>query len=800
MFQIFRQAARSLAMRPGFSLLVLLILALCIGGNAAVYSAAKAVLFRELPYKDVDRLVILSMWHLPNASETDLSWPEAMDWKRQTKLLDDVSPFLCWQNRLLIRDGSVDRIGVNLVPSTYFKLLEARPQLGRLFTPQEDAAAGGAPVMILSHHLWERMFAKDPAILGKQLRLNRSTYTVVGVMQPGFYDFTQGRWPVDAWVPAAQVDDAFPEGPPIWESRNDRFFFALAKLKPGTSIEQAQQEADSFAEGMQKAYPDTNRDYGARVTPLREFMFVDLFDGVKLLIGCANIANLLLARLAERQRELSLRLALGANRTRLVQHVLAESLILAIVGGALGLLVAAWGTKLLASLVDLPPFTRMELDPGAVVVTTIAAVVTGILFGLPPALSVARMDSTGTLQQIRAAGSRTHTTRGRSGLLVFQVAIVVVLLVVAGLLMRSFWRLQTTGVDLQTDSLLTMRIAFESERLQTERGAISLAAKELLKNLEATPGVEGAAIWGPGMPGIVTVFTEVKKEGAAATAAPIRADLHVISPGALELLGVNLLQGQGFTGQENRDTERVIIINKSLADNLWPGQNPIGKRLNRTDRENDPMATVVGIIPDTRFQGRFVQGNHHAIFSAGQLSPIEQSLLVRTSIDAESLTQTVRRAVREIDPLIPVYDVLTLEQRLRREEASQRLNATVVGLYSVLALLLALLGLYGMLAYSVVQRTQEIGVRMALGANHNRVLGMVMSKGYVIVGAGLVLGLVGAFLLTRLLSTLLFGITATDPVTFVGVIVVFLGVASLATYLPARRAVRVEPTIALRYE
>lgn len=809
MTNLVRQSARSLALRPGFSVLVLLILALCIGGSASVFSAAKAVLFRDLAYKDADRLVVLSMFYLPNSSDTDLSWLESEDWRRRTALLEDVSPFLCYQDRLVMQGDSVERIGVNYVPSSYLKMLGVQPRLGRLFTPQEDGPPGSAPFIILSHHLWERLWQKNPGIVGQKIVLNNEPYTVVGVMPEGLYDFPQGRWEVDAWIPANMAGASFlPNEPPIFTSREERLWFSLARLKPGVTIEQAQQEADAFATDLQRQYPDTNKDYGARVLPLREFMFEDMEAGMKILlagaglvmlIGCANIANLLLVRVAERRRDLSLRLALGANRWRLIQQVLAESLILAILGGALGALLAVWGTKLMVGLLDLPPFTKIELDGQILAITILGTVLTGLLFGLPPALSVARMDSKGTLQQIRTAGGRTHSSRGRNSLIVFQVAIVVVLLIVAGLLLRSFWRLQTTGVDFETARLLSMRLSFESERYE-ERPAMAAAQKELLRLLDGAPGVQAAGIWGPAMPGIMTTFTEVAREGAPAEAAPIRADLHCVSPGALKVLGVPLLKGREFTQDDIYEGPRVAVITKSLADILWPGQDPIGKRLVRPTREPDVPVTVVGLIPNVRFQGRFVEGNHHILFSLGQRPTADTNLIVRASIDSASVTRSVRDAIRKVDSQVPLYDIHTIEERMREQERSQRLNAAIVGLYAFLALLLALLGLYGMLAYSVVQRTQEIGLRMALGANRNGVLGLVMGRGLALVCGGLVLGVAGALVLTRLLSSQLFGVTARDPFTFAGVVLVFIAVASLATYLPARRAVKVEPTIALRYE
>jgi putative ABC transport system permease protein len=808
MIQAVRQAARSLVARPGFSLFVILIIALCIGGNASIFSAAQAVLFKPFLYEDVDRLVVLNALELSDSIYTDISWVEAKDWEERTELIESVSPFLPWQNRLIVQQDSVERIGVNFAPPSFLALLGVRPQLGRLFTPEENGAPGSAPVIILSHNLWARLYAKDPGIVGRRIQLNTTPYTVVGVMPEGFYDISQSRWPVDAWIPAVQVAETFRPGTPVFEGRDQRVWALLARLKPGVTREEAQKEIETVAAALQKEYPETNSRFSAVVYPVREFMFDDLYGGMKvllvgavlvLLIGCANIANLLLARLAERSKELSLRLALGANRLHLGQYVLAESLILALLGGALGLVLSIWGSRLLAGLLALPPTTKIELDGTALAISFVATVLTGVLFALPPALSIVRLDSKGTLQQIRAAGGRTHSTRGRSGLLVFQVAIVVVLLIVAGLLMRSFWKYRTTGVDFNTENLLTLRMSFGTERYQ-ERPNIAVALNELLRRVGEIPGVEGAVTWGPGMPGVEAQFTSLQREGALPDDPPVQSDMHSISPGALKTLRVPLVKGREFTPHDTRDQPRVVIVSQSLAEALWPGEDPIGKRIIRPTREPDVYLTVVGLIPNVRFEGRNSEGAHHLVFPSGQLPTVDQNLLVRTGADPERVARSLREVIRQVDSQLPVYDLQPLAQRLWEEEATQRMNALVVGLYALLALSLALLGLYSLLAYSVVQRTKEIGLRMALGADRAGVLGLVMARGFALVAGGLALGLAGALALTRLLAAQLYGVTARDPLTFAAVILVFLLVAALATYLPARRATKVEPTIALRYE
>jgi predicted permease len=801
-----KSGLRSVVLHPGLSLLVVLIIALCIGGNTAVFSAAKVILFQDLPYKDIDRLVVLDSYHRTTSIGNDISWLEIGDWRRQSRLFQDVTPLAYYQDRLLFDEGIVQRIGVNYVGTSYFNLLGVQPQAGRFFSSAESQP-GGAPAVVLSDELWQRLAGRDPAILGKTVQLNSSQFTVIGVAPAGFQDFVEGLFEIDAWLPAATAAEAFV--PDLFESRNARYWIGLARLKPGVTAEQAQQEGEAVYAGLRSAFPESNKEYEARVTPFREFIFRDLYQRVQvllvgvvvvLLIGCANVANLLLVRLAERRRELSLRLALGANRVDLARQVLAESLVLAVLGGVLGVLLAVWAVQALSGLIVLPPFVEIHLDGRVLAVSAAATLITGLLFGLPSALSVARMETTGTLQEVKAAGGRTHTSRGRSSLLVFQVAVVMTLLIVAGLLLRSFLRLRGTGLGIASDRLLTLPLSFEAERFLSDRQLISQAEQELLQKMRGVAGVEGAAVWGPGMPGIGHPFTDVGGEGAAAGQPSVRVDMHSINPGALRLLGVPLLRGRDLTPQDTREVPRVALVSQSLAGALWPGEDPLGKRLRRTDRENDPWATVVGVIDDIRLQGRFSDGTHHLVFSHLQLPTREANLLVRTSVSAASMTETVRQLVQEVDPQIPIYDVATLDERLREQEIGHRLNAAVVTSYSLLALVLAVLGLYGLLAYTVVQRTKEIGVRMALGARRKTLLRMVMGHGLGLVALGIVLGLLSALAVTRLLANQLFGVSAQDSLTFIGITVTFTVITLLATYLPARRVLKVEPTVAMRFE
>ena len=810
MFQMLRQA-RSLAMRPTFSLLVVLIMALCIGGNTAVFSGAKAVLFQPLPYKDADRLVLLSLVYLPNGTDNDLSYAEAVDWAERLTLVEEMSPLLYWLERRLVQDGVSHQIGINFVPPGYFKTLGVSPQLGRVFSQEESSTPGSAPVVLLSHELWERNFGKDPEVLGQQIRLNDLDYLVVGVLPQGFRDLTEDRWgEIDVWAPATMASVAYDgDIPGVFEARDSRSWFSLGRIKDGTTLAQAEEEVKVIAAQMQEEFPDSTRDYGARLIPIREYIFADLHGGMEillvgallvLLIGCANVASLLLARVAERSDELSLHLALGSGRGRLVKNVLAESLILALAGGALGVLFAFGGTAILSKIITLPPMVEMKLDAQVLLASVIATVLTGLLFGLPPAFGALRMEAKGALvQRSRSSSGRPHTSRSRSVILAFQVAVVVTMLVIAGLLLRSFLLINSTGVDFDTDRLMSLRMNYETPEYY-DRSKIPVFEDEALRRLRGVPGVEDATVWGAGIPGITLQYSDLQREGAPEDEPSVRAFVNFISPGAIGMAGIPLVRGRDFTPQDNADVGQMAIISHSLAERLWPDQDPIGRRLIRTGRTNAPWTTVVGVIRDTRLQGRFAESGYHLIFCRHQRPTGSATLLVRTANDPGPMVDSLRDVVRQVDPKIPLYDIAPMNERLAHEEAGYRLNAAVVSMYAVLSLVFALLGIYGMLAYSVTQRTREIGVRMALGAKAVQILRMVMARGIKPVLVGLVIGLAATLVFSRLMSSLLFGITDRDPLTFAAAAVIFIAVALVATYLPARQALRIEPVNALRHE
>lgn len=811
MNQMLKQTIRALVQRPRFTLLIVLIMALCIGGNAAVFSAAKSVLVDSLPYPapDRDRLVLLTWIYKPDGVTNDLAWTEIEDWKKRLTTVENLSGFLSWQSRILNDGETADHVQVNFASPGYFQLLGVKPQLGRFFQPEESSVPGSAAVAVLSDALWQRRYGADRDIVGRSILVNSVPFTVVGVLPPGFYDVNTRDRPIDVWFPAHMAGIAFTAGNSIFEARNTRFWLTLGRLKPGVSQEAAQREVEQIADQFAQEHPNSNREYTARVTPLRTWVFGDLFDGMKvvfagallvLLIGCGNVANLLLARQAERQDEFSLQLALGAGRGDLIRRTVLESLLLAGAGGALGLVFSIWGVKLLQSWVPLPAFAQLRLDGGVVLFGIGAILVTGLLFALPSVFGVLRLEKAGALQQHRAsAAGRVHSTRTRSSLLVAQIAVVVVLLLMAGLLLRSFGRLRSTGVDFDSKNLLTMRVSFESQRF-AERPALLSSLSELASRLQAVPGVGAVATWGALPPGISAQYVTLETEGAAPETPVTRSFFHSISPGALKVLGIPLLEGREFQFDDTEAAPTVTILTRSLAEALWPNQPALGKRLRRAARAGETWATVVGIIPDTRLHGRFTEGNFNILYPSIQRPSRQTVVVARTTGDITTMTEMLSKAIKSVDAEIPIYDIQSAEARLAREEINHRFNASIVALYAGLAVVFAVLGLYGLLSYLVSQRRKEIGVRMALGESRGSVMRRVMGRGIALVLVGLAIGVGGGLVVGRMLSTLLFDLTARDPLTFGTVILIFLAVALLATYLPARRVLALDPSRALRVD
>lgn len=804
----FRQALRALTLRPGFSFLVILIMALCIGGNTAVFSAAKAVLINALPFEAPDRLAVLSSVFLPTGfTEDSVSYADVQDFKKQTTLFAEISPYLNWTNRVLVDEEAGEQIAVSFVGHNYFDILGIEPLMGRTFTAEEATDPGASTVCLISQGIWQRYFGRDRGVLGKQIELSRIKFTVVGVLPPDFRDIPRVPFLSEAaeiWMPAAAIEA---QRPGVFDQREFRVWYAVGRMKPEATIETLKQEMDTIATRLRQDYPATNRDYGVVVHPFQDWVLFNLRTSVLALlwgslfvltIGCASVANLLLVRAGERHKEMSLRVALGAGRLRLIRQMLIESVVLALAGGLLGGLFAIWGTKLLASGLRLPPYVDMDLDTGVLVASFLVTLLTGIAFGLPPALSASRVELRGILQgNAPVLGARKSV--GRNLLVVIEVASAVLLLLGAGLLLQSFIRLHNTQPDYPAERLITLRVNLSTQKYE-DLAEVSRFNQNLLARVNTMAGLEGAAIWGPGTLGRGSQYIEVLREGASNPEEMLRADRHHVSPGAIRMLQIPLLKGRDFTEDDDADAPQVAVVGKSLADTLWPNQDAVGKRFRLGTAPDAPLVTVVGVIRDTSFRSRLIEREHSFLVPYKQAPNRSVTLIARTAADPGPMTESLRQAIRATDFQVPIFDVTTVEQIIKEEEAGHLLNASLMTFYAGLALLLSVLGLYAVLSHSVLQRTKEIGIRVSLGAQRKDILGLVMSRSMLLVGLGLAIGIGGGYMATKILEKLLFGITATDLATFVGVALVFLSIGLLATAVPARRALRVQPTTALKYE
>jgi predicted permease len=807
-----RYGIRGLLKRPGFTAIAVLTLALGIGANTAIFSVVNATLLRPLPFKDPERVVML--WgFLPKMAQTTDKLPSSaanfLSLREQNHSLENLAAFRSWSWQLT-GGGEPELLRGARVSSDFFQAVGASPILGRSFTPEEDLP-NRAPVAIISHSLWQRHFAADKNAIGKTMTLSGRNVMVVGVMPDGF-QFPGGANMIpglqfalqnDVWMPIAFTEEE--------KGRQGNLNLAvIGRLKPGVSANQA--ETDLRA--LQQNLPLGTIGYTVNVLPLhqqmtgkiRKLLLVILATvALVLLIACANIANLLLARATSRQREIAIRGALGASRLRLVRQLLTESLLLSLTGGGLGLLLAVWGNSLLIALIpsDVPRIHEANVDGRILAFALLVSFVTGIVFGLAPALQASKLDLNESLKEgLRGTTGGVRQNRLRSLLVVSEMAMALVLLIGATLLVKSFVRLLEVKPGFNPARVLTMDIQLPD--LPPSRYASDDAQKaffqQAIDRIKTLPGVEAAS-------GVVSLplsgafeSTDVIVPGQESLndAQRPEADYTTITPEFFRTLQIPLLQGRQFTAQDTKGAPGVIIINDILARKLWPNEEPLGKRF-RVGFEKEPreVVAVVGSIRQTTLdaEARPAMYLPHLQFPTSGLT-----VLVRTSGDPLSLAGAVRDEVRAIDKDVPVTHIQTMDQVFGASLAQQRFSMLVVGLFAVLALALSTIGIYGVMAYSVSRRAHEIGVRMALGARAGQVMKLVLKEGMTLALAGIAIGLVGAFALTRVMATLLFGVGAKDPLTFISVALVLAAVALAACFIPARRATKVDPLVALRYE
>ncbi|MGA9998173.1 MAG: ABC transporter permease [Pyrinomonadaceae bacterium] len=807
LLQDVRYGFRMLLKRPGFTAIAVLTLALAIGANTAIFSIVNAVLLRPLPFREPERLAMLWETH-PQTGRMGVAGENFREWQKQTQTLEGITLFAN-SDFDLAGDGEPERVQGTAATANFFSIVKAEATLGRTFLEGDDRPE--APrVVILSYGLWQRRYGGDRNVIGKTLKINGESASIIGVMPQDFSSDSQ------LWTPFVINPNQ-----PISGGRS---FSAMARLKPGVTVQQAQAEMDTIARRLESARPEFNTGWGIQLVPLMEqvvgwirpALFVLLgVVGFVLLIACANVANLLLARAAGRQKELAIRAAIGASHLHIMRQLLTESMLLALLGGALGLLIALWGVDLLVALSPnlLPRAKEIGIDKTVLGFTVLLSLLTGIFFGLAPALQHSRPNLNELLKEGKTtSGAGFGHRRLGSALVVAEVAIALVLLIGAGLMLRSFLHLTRIDPGFNPQHALTMQISLSEAKYKEDQQTITFYT-EALERLRALPGVEAVGTThvlplsgtDSSRPFIITgrPLPEAGKETGAS--------YRVISPDYFRAMGIPLLQGRDFNQHDTAETSGVVMINSTLARRNFGGEDPVGKQMRQgAVNSQTPWLTIVGVVADVRHGGLDTEPRPEMYFPYSQIA-MQQSnsisknsrritLVIRTASDPSNVAAAARREILGIDKEQPVTGVRTLADYVSGWVAPQRFNLLLLSIFAGLALLLAAIGVYGVIAYGVAQRTHEIGIRMALGARTRDVLGMVVKQGMTLVLIGIGLGLVGAYILTRVMSKLLFGISATDPLTFAGVALLLIVVAFIACLIPARRATKVDPMIALRYE
>ncbi|HXW57324.1 MAG TPA: ABC transporter permease [Candidatus Cybelea sp.] len=795
-------AARMMWRSPVFTITAVVTLALGIGANTAVFSVVNAVLLRPLPYPDSDRLV--QIWSTnPKADRWGMwtAYPRFEDWRRESTVFEEMATARTWVISIKGGDHPESLFGV-ITSSQLLQVLRVQPMLGRGFLPDEDQP-GHDHVIILSYGLWQRRFGSDRAVVGRTVDVDQQNYTVIGVMPSDF------RFPPE--LPASRVDAWLPPAPdPSRSDRGSNNYYTFARLKPGVTVAQAQAEMDAINHGLAEKYSADSglgvkvvgwrREVGSEVRPALLILLGAI--SLVLLIACANVANLLLARGAMRQREAALRQALGAGRARLIRQFLTESMLLAVFGGAIGLLLAYAGVDLFIRLApDIPRLNETTIDPHVLIFSAVLTLGTALIFGIGPALAGSRTDLQDSLKE---AGSRltigSTRARARSVLVVAEIALALMLLAGAGLLVRSFVRVQQVDLGFNPKNLLTAFVILPPSKYPEPRHQ-ALFFQEVMDRIASLPGVECAG-GADSAPMLTNDTGPVSIEGhpVGPDEVKIQAERPKITPDYFCAMGIRLLRGRTFTWADSEGSLPVAIISESAARQYWPDEDAMGKRVKLEDGSAPVWRQVIGIVRDVR-QDSIVEAARPEVYAPLLQVPVPYlALAVRTRGGPAALTAAVRHAVMAVDKDQPLFQIQTMQQVVEDSVAGRRFQMSLLAAFATIALGLAGIGIYGLISYTVNQRTHEIGIRVALGAKRRDVVHLVVRHGMMLAIAGVVLGTVGALLLTRFLSGMLYGVGANDPTTLLSVATLLVGVAALASYIPARRAMRVDPMVALRYE
>ena len=810
LWQDLRYGARMLFKNPGVTLVAIIALTLGIGANTAIFSVVHSVLLRSLPYQNGEELAIV--WEHRRSGKGNpqnvINLGNFFDWKDQNSVFSDMAAFFDF-NANLTGDGEPEEISSQIATPNLFSLLGVKPIYGRTFAPDEGKL-GQPKIMVIGYDLWQRRFGGDPSIVGRKITLDNEPHEIVGVLPPNVGWFVQKgsmvSKPPEIWKPWEVASEL--------RQRQGRFARAVARLKPGVTVAQAQGEMNVIGTRLEQQYPEFNTQWGVTVVPLRTQFSGEIRKpllimlgavGFVLLIACANVANLLLGRAASRRKEIALRAGLGASRWRIARQLLTESVLLSAIGGGLGLLLSWWGTK---ALLALSPPELIDLRATTVNLTVLGFTIgltflTGIVFGLVPAFEAARFDLNESLKEggKLAGGKRSH--RLRTLFVVTQVALALVLLVGAGLLIKSFSRLQSVAPGFEPNNLLTMRVNLPSKKYDTDPKVINFF-RQATEKLRAIPGVEAAGaintlpFSGPHSGTNIDIEGQPKRPSSQG----LSTGICVTDMNYFQAMGIPLKRGRLFTDQEATEMRHVVVINEAFARVNFPGQDPLGKRVTiymKDDPENKPTE-IIGIVGNNKHLGLEGEVEPMAFWPQPELTYSSMTLAIRTRGDSLNIAPAARNVIRELDPEQPIGEVNTMNGLMAKSTARSRFNTVLLAVFSIVALVMAAVGIYGVISYSVQQRTHEIGIRMALGAQQRDVRALIVRQGIILGVIGVAAGLIASFGLTRLIASLLFEVTATDKTTFASVAAGLFIVTLIACYIPARRATKVDPLVALRYE